>query len=242
MMRSTRMLAMMMTAAALSGSFVGVVAAQTPAKDPSARLKEVLPPDVANRVLAKIAEARAHDLPAAALENRALKFASRGVTPAAIEKSIDNQADRMQKTKDAIEKARGGKAKGDEVEAGAEAMRKGVDGSKVSELAKSAPSGRSLAVPLYVIGSLIDRGLPSDAALKRVQDRLQAKATDRELEDLPGTVAKGKPAVTGQELAATKRPANAGKPATAGPPASVPRNAGKGTTPAQAATGRSKKP
>ena len=47
--------------------------AQTPARDPSARLKEVLPADVAQRVLARIAEARAHQLPAEALENRALK-------------------------------------------------------------------------------------------------------------------------------------------------------------------------
>jgi hypothetical protein len=45
--------------------------AQIPAKDPTARLKEVLPPDVAARVLARIADARARQLPADALENRA---------------------------------------------------------------------------------------------------------------------------------------------------------------------------
>ncbi len=208
--------------------------------DPSAKLREVLPADVADRVIARIAAARAHDLPAAALENRALKFAARGVKPADIEQSIDAQANRMEKSKAAIESGRGGKAKGDEIEAGAEAMRKGVDGAKVSELAKSAPSGRSLAVPLFVVGSLVDRGLPSDEALKRVQDRLTAKATDRELEELPGHVARGggKPATTGQDLAATKRPGTAGKPATVGQPTGVPRNAGKGTAPAAATRGK----
>ena len=50
--------------------------AQTPARDPSARLRQVLPADVAQRVLARIAEARARQLPAEALENRALKFAA----------------------------------------------------------------------------------------------------------------------------------------------------------------------
>ena len=47
-------------------------AAQTPAHDPSDRLREILPADVAERVLARIADARARALPAAALENRAL--------------------------------------------------------------------------------------------------------------------------------------------------------------------------
>ena len=59
----------------------GVSIAQTPAKDPSARLREVLPADVAQRVLARIADARDHQLPAEALENRALKFAAKGVDP-----------------------------------------------------------------------------------------------------------------------------------------------------------------
>ena len=227
--------ALMSAGAALGG--------QTPAHDPSARLKEVLPADVAEHVLAVIAKARSRELPAQALENRALKFAAKGVDPKAIEKSIDEQAERMGEAKDALQKGRGRKPSDDEVTAGAEALRKGVDGAKVSELAKSAPSGRSLAVPLYVIGSLIDRGLPSDAALTRVQERLQARATDVDLEHLPGELpaqaAAGqanKPAETGRDLAATKRPgsaAGAGQSggAAGGPPAGVPANGGAGARP-----------
>jgi hypothetical protein len=143
----------------------------------------------------------------------------------------------MQSSKDAIEKGRGQKAAGEEIEAGAEVMRKGVDGKQVSELAKSAPSGRSLAVPLFVIGSLVDRGLPSDDALLRVQTRLQQRATDRELEELPGTVARGKPATTGQDLAATKRPSNPGAN-RAVPPGAVRPNPGKQARPAVPPTGK----
>jgi len=218
-----------------------VAGAQTPAADPSAKLREVLPADVAERVLARIAEARARQLPAAALENRALKFAARGVPASDIERSVNAHADRMEQAKNAIERGRGGQARGDEVEAGAETMGKGVDGAKVSELAKSAPSGRSLAVPLFVIGSLVDRGLPSDEALARVRDNLMQKKSDRELQELPGRVAKGKPAETGQDLAATRRPTTVGAPGTAGSgqPTSVPRNAGKGVAPT---TPRGKKP
>lgn len=211
-------------------------AAQTPANDPSQRLREVLPADVADRVLAKIADARARGLPAAALEQRALKFAARGVKPADIERSVADQSQRMDRAKQSIEQARGRAPSGDEVDAGAEAMRMGVDGAKISELAKSAPSGRSLAVPLLVVGSLVDRGLPSDEALKRVLDRMQARAADAELERMPGEVTRGKPAVTGRDLADTKRPdaAGGGRPA-AGPPADVSGNAGAGARPTSGA-------
>lgn len=222
MIRSMKYLSGLAMAIAFAGA-----GAQTPAADPSDRLREVLPADVAERVLATIAEARSRELPAAALENRALKFASRGVSPADIERSVTEHAQRMEQAKAAIERGRAARAKGEEVDAGAEAMRHGVDGHAVSELARSAPSGRSLAVPLLVIGSLVERGLPSDDALLRVQKRLEARATDAELEELPGDVP-GRPTLTGQDLARTKRPANAGRPATT-PPVSVPQNPGTGT-------------
>jgi len=245
MLRSTRLLAAFGAATLLAGR----LGAQTPANDPSARLRAVLPPEVAERVLARIAEARARELPAAALENRALKFAARGVAPADIEHSVSEQANRMGEAKRALTQARGGqRATADEVEAGAEAMRQGVDGAAVSALARSAPSGRSLAVPLYVIGSLTDRGLPSDEALKRVQARLQARASDAELQampaQLPAQAAAGqshRPAETGRALAATKRAgagaAGAGAGA-AGRPANVPMASGAGSAGARPGTGQ----
>ena len=234
-------------------SFGTSLGAQTPAYDPSARLKEVLPADVADHVLDVIAKARARELPAQALENRALKFALKGVDPKSIERSIEEQAERMGEAKDALQKGRGSKPSDDEVTAGAEALRKGVDATKVSELAKTASSGRSLAVPLYVIGSLIDRGLPSDAALQRVKQRLQARASDLDLEHLPGELPAqatagqaNRPAETGRDLAATKRPgaaagAGQGSGGSGGPPAGVPANAGAGARPTTP-PGQSNKP
>lgn len=210
----------------------GSAGAQTPAHDPSTRLQEVLPASVAQQVLATIANARAHQLPAQALEQRALKFAAKGVDPTLIAKSISAQADRMEKTKDAIDDARETDATADEIEAGADAIRQGVDGAAVSELAKSAPSGRSLAVPLFVIGSLVDRGLPSDQALQAVLARMQARATDSELENLPAQAAAGQ----ANRPTSTGRPESPGKSVTnrpsAGPPAGVPANGGKGAKPA----------
>ena len=215
-----------------------VVQAQAPSRDALARLKEVLPADIANRVLAKIAEANARNLPADALANRALKFAAKGVNPSDIERSISEQAVRMDVARTALASGRGSQPAGDEIEAGAEAMRKGVDAAAVSALAKGAPSGRSLAVPLFVIGSLTDRGLSSDQALKRVLARLQSRASDADLEAMPGDLdgqlgrANGKPAgMSGRDFGQSHRPASAGRPANAGPPAGVPGNGGSKSNP-----------
>jgi hypothetical protein len=229
-MNRTPRLAVLLTAI-LVASHAGV--AQAPTRDPAARLKEVLPPDVAQRVLARIADARAHNLPAEALENRALKFAAKGVNAADIERSVNEQATRMQSARSALAFGRGSDPAGDEIEAGAEAMRKGVSGAAVSLLAKSAPSGRSLAVPLFVIGGLTDRGLSSDQALQSVLARLNAHASDTDLESLSGNLgshpgnSNGKPAgESGRDFGQSHRPASSGRPANAGPPAGVPGNGG----------------
>jgi len=221
-------------------SVAQVSIAQTPARDPSARLREVLPADVAQRVLARIADARARQLPAEALENRALKFAAKGVDPRSIERSVNEQADRMENARAALANGRHAQPAGDEIEAGAEAMRKGVDGASVSLLAKSAPSGRSLAVPLFVIGSLADRGIPSDQAMQRVLQRLKDHASDSDFESMPGLLPAqagagqaNRPTSTGRDFGQSNRPASSGRPATAGPPAGVPGNGGSKSNPGQ---------
>jgi hypothetical protein len=214
--------------------------AQTPAKDPSARLREVLPADVAQRVLTRIADARARQLPAQALENRALKFAAKGVDPKHIERSVNEQAQRMEGARFFLFTGRGSTPAADEIEAGAEALRKGVDGPAVSRLAKSAPRDRSLAVPLFVIGSLTDRGLSSDQALDRVLARLNQRASDADLERMPGELPPqaiagqaNRPAETGRDFGQSHKPAATGRPATAGPPAGVPGNGGVKSNPGQ---------
>lgn len=189
--------------------------AQTPAADPSARLREVLPADVAERVLATIAEARAVNLPApavTALENRALKFASRGVPAADVERAVREHAGRMREARSAIETGRGRAAAGDEIDAGAEAMRQGVQGSSVSALAKAAPSGRSLAVPLFVLGALVERGSPADDALARVQERLTARASDRDLERMAREGEPGRSGSAGPGMRPIDRPGATGRP------------------------------
>jgi hypothetical protein len=154
---------------------------QTPAADPSTRLRSVLPEAVADRVLATIAAARARGLPAQALEHRALEMVAKGASAADVERRTSLRAQALADANDAF--GRGGRKapSSDELDAGADAMMRGVDGSAVSALAKETPSGRSLAMPLFVVTSLLDRGLPADSALARVAERLRERASDREL-------------------------------------------------------------
>ncbi len=243
MMRpSTLLLLLALGAPVLSGTGVS---AQAPGRDPVARLREVLPADVADRVLATVTAARERGLPAQALENRALKYAARGVTPEQIERSVAEHAVRMDRAQSALLGARGGlRPGGDEIDAAAEAMRMGVDGAAVSALAKSAPSGRSLAVPLFVVGNLMDRGLPSDEAIARVRDRLQSRATDAELERMPDAEFDGRRGAPGSMgarggmrdggPAGARRPGmgpgpGQGMPGVRGP--GVPQNGGATTSP-----------
>jgi len=190
--------------------FFASAASAQKAHDLSAQLRAVLPPKVAEHVLATIADARAHSLPAAALEQQALRLARNGAMPAYIEKSVDRRAKNMKEAKSALEK-RGSKPTSDEVVAGAELMGKGVSGKQVSEWAKAAPSGRDLTVPMNVTASLMDRGLRSDAALARVHDRMVQRHTDRQLiADARGKSAEHRPPTANKAGGLSHRPVTPG--------------------------------
>ncbi len=174
-------------------------------QDPVERLKDVLPTETAQQVLLIVTDAQARGLDGRSIANVALEGVAKGrsgeeVTTAAAVLVADLVA------------ARGALAQGGrtpdafEVDAAVMAMRQGVDGAAISDLVSSAPSGRSLAVPLAVIAGLMERGLPPDVALSAVSQRLAAQASDLELVSMPavaaGMTAQGMPpAQVGTELA-----------------------------------------
>jgi hypothetical protein len=234
----TRILRTIVAASVAMGVASGSLSAQAtegsktvPAHDPSARLARLLPSDVWQRIEARIAAARARELPAEALENRALKFAARGVKPEDIERAVSEHAIRLEQAKQALEAARAKRPSNDEVAASAEAIRVGVDIGKVSEIARNAPKDRSLSVAYSVLTALASNDVPVTEAVAAVGAALDARASDAELEKLPAALreqaaGKGrKPAVVGRDLAATKRPG------AAGPPSGVPANGGSGVAP-----------
>lgn len=155
-------------------------AALTAQQDPIERLQEVLPPQVAEQVLQQIEAAQARELPARAMANLALEGVAKGRSAEEVLAALQTLVGEMGRAQQALQNAGRPTAEGD-VEAATAAMRMGVDGEAVSALARSQPSGRSMAVPLLVLGGLTERGLPSDEALLAVRDRLEAGLGDAEL-------------------------------------------------------------
>jgi hypothetical protein len=153
------------------------VAAQ---QDPVQRLGEVLPADLAAQVATRVEAARSGGLPTQAVANLALEGVAKGRSSAEVLQALDALVSDMGRAREAIQAA-GRQPGAGEVEAATTALRMGVDGSAVSELARSGPAGRSLAIPLLVMGGLTQRGLPSDEALEAVRARLAARAPDAEL-------------------------------------------------------------
>ncbi|MDZ7778426.1 MAG: hypothetical protein U5R14_00625 [Gemmatimonadota bacterium] len=146
-------------------------------QDPAERLLEGLPEEVAADVMARIEAAPAQGLPSDALAHAALEGITKGRSGEEVLSAVELLVGDLGRARDALRES--GRVTGDgEIEAAAAAMRMGVDGDVVSALARSQPSGRSLSVPLLVIGGLTERGLPSDRALTAVQGRLTAGAGD----------------------------------------------------------------
>lgn len=160
-------------------------------QNPVDRLTEVLPADVAAEVIQQVEAAQARALPAEAVANLALEGVAKGRSAEEVLGAVRSLMGDMTVAQDAIQAA-GRVPQVGEVEAATAAMRMGVDGSSIRELAGSQPSGRTLAVPMLVMGGLAQRGLPSDQALAQVSARLEARADDAALVgDLPRAVGQG---------------------------------------------------
>ena len=150
----------------------------------AARLRKLLPRVTADRVLDTIAVARAHDLPAMALENRALKYAVRGVPSKEIVDAIAADADAMARSSAVLARSARRDPTAGEIDAAAQLIGEGVDSTSIAELAKAASGSRSLEIPLRVSAELVAMNNGSSDALSRVAARLRDGAADWQLEHL----------------------------------------------------------
>ncbi|MEX2465321.1 MAG: hypothetical protein WD995_00330 [Gemmatimonadota bacterium] len=155
-------------------------------EDPAARLAGRLPADIEATVLDRIQRAQQMQLPSGPLTDLVLQGVAKGRSGSEVLAALDGLTVGLGIARDAL--ARSGAAPSvEEVEAAGMAMRMGVDAESVAGLARSRPEGRSLSVPLLVLGGLTQRGLPSDQALSQVVERLAARMDDAGLlADLSG--------------------------------------------------------
>jgi hypothetical protein len=170
--------------------------------------------------------ATANGLPGLMIAQQALLGVATKRSPAEVLAAAEELAGDLSEARAAIQRS-GRTPDRSEIEAGATALGLGVDGAAISQLASSpATSARSLAVPIAVLGALVNRGLSSDGAIKAVWERMQNGADNTELVEMPGEA--------GRLLAEGMRPGDVGLALAsritgglpAGPPSNVPRNNG----------------
>jgi hypothetical protein len=104
-----------------------------------------------------------------------------------------------------------------ETENGATVLERGYTRAQLEAVVKSAPSDRSLVVAFDVLTRLVARGVATENALAQVRSRLEARATDAQINALASTNANvnaglGAGSATGSAAAG----ANAGVGAAAG--------------------------
>ncbi|HEX9611689.1 MAG TPA: hypothetical protein VF978_07350 [Gemmatimonadales bacterium] len=114
-------------------------------------------------VTALLDSARAGGLPTEPLLDRALEGAAKGAAKEQIVAATRRLAGHLARARDAL----GTKASPAELEAGAAALRAGVDSTMLSALRRSRPR-QSLTVPLAVLADLVTSGVPADTAARAV--------------------------------------------------------------------------
>jgi len=202
-------------------------------QDAVTRLNEVLPADLAARVVAQVERAQEMELPEQAVANLALEGMAKGRSAEEVLAAVDLLVADMGRAREALSSGDRPVAPG-EIQAATTALRMGVDGSSVAELARSGPPGRSLAVPLLVMGGLAQRGMPSDQALQAVSERLAANAGDAELLGTfgaPGANGQGRgvgPGGTNPGVGGGRGTGAGGQGVPSGPPDGAGRPAGRG--------------
>ena len=123
------------------------------------RLSRQLDPATAARVSSIVDHARAVSLPTEPLIDKALEGSRKGAQPARIVEAVSALAARLDSTRTAL----GPASSESELVAGASVLQAGVRSGVLREL-RAARAGKSLAVPLVVLGDLVSRGVPSDTA------------------------------------------------------------------------------
>lgn len=146
------------------------------------RLKKLLPRDVSDRLLARVASAREQGLPAGTLEQHALELAARHIAPKEIEHIVVAEADRLARARRLLAASAHTSPSASELISGADVLRSGGDSAVVLELARAVPSRRSVAVPLSVVAELVGGGMNAPEAMDKVRTRVHNDASDAALE------------------------------------------------------------
>jgi hypothetical protein len=145
-------------------------------------------------------EARANGLPTRPLVNRALEGAARRTTSDRILRVVREHAAALAQARGAL----GPRSSEDELEAGAIALRAGLD-VRTLEAVRGTRAPGSAVVPLVVLTDIVRRGVPVTNAREAVTGLADAPRADDMLLGLQAAVAKNAPRGPGMALDALNR-------------------------------------
>jgi hypothetical protein len=160
-------------------TFPSVVLAQDARME---RIRQVYPVGAVVEIEGILAEAEAQGVPTDPLIAKALEGAAKGVPADRVVAALSAYRERLGESRSLIGSGRGAA----EVVAGADALRRGVPGQTMRSLAGEHEG--DLAVPLVVLGDLMDAGVPVDNAYMVVQNALQHRHGPEEMLAIPGAV------------------------------------------------------
>ncbi len=124
-------------------------------------------------------------LPTAPLINRALEGAARRASGAKILQVVRDHMAAMAHARDVL----GAKSSADELDAGASALRAGIDMRTLASIRDTRPAG-SAVIPLTVLTDIVRRGVPEPTARDAVAAISKMPSSDEALRGLQSTVAK----------------------------------------------------
>ncbi|NIR46340.1 MAG: hypothetical protein GWN99_17975 [Gemmatimonadetes bacterium] len=177
--KETRTMRWLMTAALLLAC-PGLAAAQG---DPFDRVREAYPAAAMAEIEAIMARAEAAGVPTEPLTAKALEGAAKGVPADRVVVALSSYAVRLRESAQLVGTGRGTAS----IVAGADAIRRGVPPEQVSELALEHPEG-DLAVPLVVMGDLMEAGVPARNAYRVVTMAMHRQQAPEEMLAIPGAV------------------------------------------------------
>jgi len=169
----------------VAGSASGQQTEGAEAERSQARLERALPPGDLDRIRAMARDLADEGIPPQLIRRKALEGIAKGVPPDRIVGVLEDYSVRLREARGLL--GAGGVATADApgLAAAAEAVRRGVPPEAIRGVAREAAAdgapegGRRLAVPLLVLGDLMEAGVPADQALELVEEGMRRGAPEQ---------------------------------------------------------------
>jgi hypothetical protein len=186
-------------------ALVGAALAQAGAQDPRIGTRLDAPSITALRAL--VDSARAQGLPIEPLVEKMNEGVAKGADGPLIVMAVRKLTLEMA----SAHRALGTVATADEIKAAASAMHAGVPAVELGKIKKQSGLRRSLTLPFTVLGDIVSRGVPVEAAVNAVRSLVGAGAKDADLtkfqRNVSGDIEQGAPPAAAAETRAKAVPA-----------------------------------